>query len=117
MTFQGFAPIGVTCILKSYAGKLRHEHKKHHTRERRPTKGHKVSTRGSKNRDMSKTKSVPDKMSQMSFEGEEGEDDGPPGGYQALSIQVSSWVCSRSCETKCASLSHYENLSFEGTHS
>ncbi|XP_030835340.1 Golgi-specific brefeldin A-resistance guanine nucleotide exchange factor 1 isoform X1 [Strongylocentrotus purpuratus] len=68
-------------------GKLRHEHRKH-PKERKSGKSHKGSARV-KGRDMSKTRSVPDKMSQMmGGEGDEGEDDGPPGGYQALSIQL-----------------------------
>ncbi|XP_063968958.1 Golgi-specific brefeldin A-resistance guanine nucleotide exchange factor 1-like [Lytechinus pictus] len=67
-------------------GKLRHEHRKH-PKERKTGKSHRSSTR-MKGRDMSKTRSVPDKMSQMIGEGDEGEDDGPPGGYQALSIQL-----------------------------
>ncbi|XP_072165610.1 Golgi-specific brefeldin A-resistance guanine nucleotide exchange factor 1-like [Diadema setosum] len=66
-------------------GKIRHEHRRH--RERKPTKPSKGSTKG-KGRDVPKTRSVPEKMSQMSMDGDDGDDDGPPGGYQALSIQL-----------------------------
>ena len=76
-----------------FSGKLKHD------RQRKPEpskdrKNSKLSRNQKHKKNMAKTNSVPVKMSLM-CDIEDGEDEGPPGGYHSLSIQVSDWlICS-----------------------